>query len=280
MTSQVGGRVHRRRYGRPVTSSTTDGPGGVGTLLRTWRRHRRLTQLELAGRAGVSPRHLSFLETGRARPSREMVRRLAGELGVPARACNELLLAAGFAPVHAQHGLADEPMRAVREAVDLVLRGFEPYPAVVVDRSWTLVAGNAGVGVLTAGADPALLAPPVNVLRLALHPRGMAPRIVNLAQWRAHVLHRLARDADATADPVLHDLHRELAGYPGGESADGPGTLVAVPLRVRHGAGELSFVNTVTVFGTAVDVTAAELSIEAFLPADEATAAVLRAAVG
>ena len=248
----------------------------VGTLLREWRRRRRLSQLDLSNEAGVSTRHLSFVETGRARPSREMVLHLAERLEVPRRERNHLLLAAGFAPAFHQRGLDDPEMAAVREAIELVLAGYEPYPAVAVDRSWCLVAGNRSVGLLTEGVAPELLEPPANVLRLSLHPHGMAPRIANLAEWRGHVLHRLSREADISGAEELHALHEELLGYPGGlEPA--PANAIAVPLRLHHGSGELAFLSTVTTFGTAIDITVAELSIEAFLPADAATAGTMAA---
>jgi transcriptional regulator with XRE-family HTH domain len=247
----------------------------VGDLLRDWRRRRRLSQLDLSNEAGVSARHLSFLETGRSRPSREMVLHLAEQLEVPLRARNELLLAAGYAPVYGRRRLDDPDMAAVRTAVDLVLAAYEPYPAVVVDRGWHLVAGNRSVALLTEGVAPELLEPPANVLRLGLHPEGLAPRILNLPQWRTHLLTRLAREAYLTADPALAALHRELSAMPGGRDRTPPDGI-AVPLRLRSDAGPLSFLSTVTTFGTAVDLTAAELSIEAFLPADAHTADVLR----
>ena len=251
----------------------------MGELLRDWRRRRRLSQLDLASEAGVSSRHLSFVETGRARPSREMLLHLAEQLDVPLRERNELLLAAGFAPAYGRRGLDDPDMSAVLSAMDLVLAAYEPYPAVVVDRSWCLVAGNRSVAVFTEGVTADLLAPPANVLRLSLHPDGLAPRILNLPQWRRHVLHRLAREAHLTGDPQLAALHRELAALPGGTDRTPPNGI-AVPLRVRHESSVLSFLSTVTTFGTAVDLTAAELSIEAFLPADAATAEVLRSRDG
>jgi transcriptional regulator with XRE-family HTH domain len=252
---------------------------GFGSLLRQWRQRRRVSQLDLAIAADVSARHVSFLETGRSRPSREMVLRLAERLEVPLRDRNPLLLAAGFAPSYPQRAFEDPAMAPVRDAVDAILTGYEPYPALAVDRGWNLVAANAGVAALTVPAAPELLAPPVNVLRLSLHPDGMAPRIVNLAQWRQHVLGRLAREATASADDGLAELHRELAGYPGDDgngAAGAPEQAVAVPLRVRVDGRVLSFLSTVTTFGTALDITAAELSIEAFLPADKATADALR----
>lgn len=256
-----------------MTSVRTRPP--VGELLRDWRQRRRLSQLDLAGDAGVSARHLSFVETGRARPSREMVLHLAERLEVPLRQRNDLLLAAGFAPVYGRRGLDDPDMSAVRAALDLVLGAYEPFPALVVDAGWNLVAANRSLAPLLEGVAERLLAPPVNVLRLSLHPDGLAPRIVNLPQWRAHVLHRLGREAHLTADPHLAALHRELVALPGGTDRTPPNGIV-VPLRLRTGDDVLSFLSTVTTFGTAVDLTAAELSIEAFLPADAHTAEVLR----
>jgi transcriptional regulator with XRE-family HTH domain len=249
----------------------------VGHLLRAWRQRRRLSQLDLSAEAGVSARHLSFLETGRSRPSRQMVLQLAESLEVPLRARNELLVAAGFAPLYGRRGLDEPDMSAVRGALDLVLAAHDPFPAVVVDRGWHLVAGNRGVALLTDGVGPGLLEPPVNVLRLSLHPDGMAPRIRNLPQWRAHVLHRLAREARLSGDPGLAALHRELSLLPGGTDPRPPDGIV-VPLRIRAGDDDLSFLGTVTTFGTAVDLTAAEVSIEAFLPADAGTAEAVRAA--
>ena len=258
----------------PVTS-TVAAEAPVGELLRQWRQRRRLSQLDLAGEAGVSARHLSFVETGRARPSREMVLHLAEELEIPLGARNELLAAAGFAPVYRRRDLGDPDMAAVRSALDLVLAAYEPFPALVVDRSWHLVAANRAVSGLLAGAAAHLLEPPVNVLRLSLHPDGLAPRILNLPEWRRHVLHRLGREAHLSGDLGLAALHRELLALPGGMDRTPPNGIV-VPLRLRSGDGVLSFLSTVTTFGTAVDLTAAELSVEAFLPADEATAAALR----
>ena len=278
MTSDVMDGRLRSSYRRPVTTAVTPtSPGAaVGPLLRRWRRHRRLSQMALALAADVSTRHLSYLETGRARPSREMVLRLAAALDVPLRERDHLLLAAGYAPAHPVRTLDDPALAPVRAALDVVLAAFLPYPALVVDRGWRLLAANEAVAVLTVGARADLLAPPVNVLRLSLHPDGLAGRIVNLAEWRGHVLHRLARDVAATGSPELADLHRELAGYPGGCRTRDPGDgAVAVPLRLRAGQDELALISTITTFGTPLDVTAAELSIEAFLPADAATAEAL-----
>jgi transcriptional regulator with XRE-family HTH domain len=254
----------------------------VGELLRGWRRQRRRSQLDLALDAEVSARHISFLETGRALPSRAMLLRLAEQLDVPLRERNRLLTAAGYAPVYSAHTLDEPAMRAARDAIELVLRGHEPYPALAVDRHWTLLNANRALGPLLAGVAPALLAPPVNVLRVSLHPEGLAPRIANLAQWRAHVLTRLQRQREATADPQLAALLDELRGYAAPTTQpqnDGETTPeLFVPLRLQTDAGLLSFVSTTTVFGAPHDITLAELAIEAFFPADDVTAATLRAA--
>ncbi|GAA4600226.1 transcriptional regulator with XRE-family HTH domain [Actinoplanes octamycinicus] len=242
----------------------------VGQLLRTWRDERRLSQLDLSGRAGVSARHLSFVETGRSRPTREMILRLAEELDVPLRRRNELLLAGGFAPAYPESDLDGQPLAVVLAGLRQVLAGHGPFPAVLVDRHWTMVDANEAIGRFTRDCAPELLEPPVNVLRLALHPDGLAPRTENLAEWRTHLLHRLDRQAAATADPVLRELRTELGGYPGGEVA-GPPTGVVVPLRYDG----LNFFSVTSVLGTPRDVTLSELAIEAFLPADAATAAAL-----
>jgi transcriptional regulator with XRE-family HTH domain len=250
--------------------------GAVGSLLRDWRRRRHLSQLDLALEAGVSTRHLSFVETGRSKPSADMVLHLADQLEVPLRERNRLLLAAGYAPVYEQRALDEPEMEPVRGAIDLVLRGHEPYPAVVVDRGWNMVAGNSSVAMLIEGVLPELMEPPVNVLRLSLHPEGMAPRIANLGEWRAHLLERLGRQVATTGDDSLAELYDELTGYPApaGDGPHGWGGLgaIAVPLRIRAGDVELAFISTVATFGTALEITMSELSIESFFPADAATA--------
>jgi transcriptional regulator with XRE-family HTH domain len=257
-------------------------PSRVGALLREWRRRRRLSQLDLALEAGVSARHLSFVETGRSRPSAGMLLHLAEQLDVPLRDRNALLLAGGYAPVFGRRGLEEPEMEGVRATLDLVLRGHEPYPAVVVDRHWGLVAGNRAVALLTDGVAPELMAPPVNVLRVSLHPDGVARRIANLPEWRAHLLDRLGRQVVSTGDPALAALFAELSALPGGaparvgEDAWAAGE-VAVPLRLRAGDTVLSFLSTMTTFATATDITLAELSIESFFPADAATAQAVRA---
>jgi transcriptional regulator with XRE-family HTH domain len=281
MTSEVGAARCGRRYARGMTEVVS--PSRVGSLLRDWRRRRRLSQLDLALEAGVSARHVSFVETGRSRPSAEMVLLLAEQLDVPLRDRNQLLLAAGYAPVYGQRGLEEPEMAAVRDTLELVLRGHEPYPAVVLDRHWGMVAGNRAVGLLTEGVAPELLEPPVNVLRLSLRPDGIAPRIANLAEWRGHLLDRLGRQAVSTGDPALAALYEELSRLPSPPQA---GTLdlaageIAVPLRLRAGDAVLSFISTNTTFGTATDITLAELSIESFFPADAETAAAVGAFAG
>jgi transcriptional regulator with XRE-family HTH domain len=247
----------------------------LGDQLRDWRRRRRMSQLDLALEAGVSARHLSFLETGRSRPSRDMVLRLCEELEVPLRDRNRLLLAAGFAPAYQERPLDAPELEPVRRAVAQVLTGHEPFPAVVVDRWWNLVAANRNVSVFLQGVAPGLLEPPANVLRVSLHPEGMAPRIANLAEWRGHLLDRLRREVAATADARLAELLAELESFPRPDASAPPRPpqgAIAVPLVLRHDGRELTFFSTVATFGTAVDVTVAELSIEAFFPADAATA--------
>jgi transcriptional regulator with XRE-family HTH domain len=265
-------------YRCAMTSAQT-----IGDHLRDWRQRRRLSQLDLALEAEISTKHLSFLETGRSQPSREMVLRLAEHLDVPLRERNVLLVSAGYAPVFPQRPLADPALEAARKAVDLVLKGHEPYPALAVDRHWILLAHNAAVPRLLAGADAALLAPPVNVLRLSLHPNGLAPRIENFGEWRAHILARLHQQIDATADAVLVKLLDELAAYPVPAAARHKGNVnpdyagVVVPLRLRVEAGTLSLFSTTTIFGTPVDITLSELAIESFFPADAASADMVRA---
>jgi transcriptional regulator with XRE-family HTH domain len=251
-------------------------PAPIGEMLRAWRRRRSLSQLELSLNAGVSSRHLSFLETGRAQPSREMVLHLAEELQVPARERNSLLLAAGFAPLHTERSLDEPQMALVRQAIDRFLRAHEPYPALVVDRYHDLLASNDALELLLEDVAPELLAPPANALRMALHPRGLAPRTLNLAEWSAHLMQRLHREMQMTADPRLESLHEELAGYPGVALTSPQSQLqasdIVLPLRLRNGDGELAFFSTISTFGTAIDITLEELSIEAFYPANAHTA--------
>ncbi|WP_063759975.1 helix-turn-helix domain-containing protein [Streptomyces sclerotialus] len=269
---------------RSAASAASGDRPRVGALLRDWRRRRRLSQLELALRAGSSARHLSCVETGRARPSRAMVLRLADHLDVPLRERNGLLLAAGYAPAYRESALDDEVLRSVRDALDMMLTAHLPYPAVVVDRGWNVVAGNPAMGVLLDGTPPELLAPPANVARLALHPEGLAARCTNLPEVRDHFLERLQRQAEATGDPELRALHEEVSAYALPEAAPAPAHGAAeprpmeavVPLRFRSPHGELALFSTMAVIGAPNDVTLSELAIELFFPLDDHTAEVLR----
>jgi transcriptional regulator with XRE-family HTH domain len=250
----------------------------AGLLLRDWRQRRNLSQLDLANRAQVSARHISFIETGRSRPTSDMILRLCDHLAVPLRDQNRVLLASGFAPAHPEHRLADPPMARVNDAIEAILAAHLPFPALVIDRGWDLVAANEAVYGLLDGVAPALLEPPVNVIRLSLHPDGLAPRIVNLDEWREQLVRRLRHELDASADRRLEELLVELAGTtPAGGPPYGRGAApdLVVPMRVRVGAATLSFLSTTTVFGTPREVTLSELAIEAFYPADAATRAAL-----
>jgi transcriptional regulator with XRE-family HTH domain len=249
----------------------------VGQLLREWRERRRISQLDLSIQADISARHLSFVETGRSRPTSGMILRLSEQLDVPLRERNALLLAGGYAPAYPEHSLDEPEMTRLRAALRQILSGHEPYPALVVNRWWEMLDGNAAVAVLTEGCDPELLTPPVNALRVSLHPDGMAPRIANLSEWRAHILERLHRQVQATRDPRLAELLSELSGYPGGDAERPEPTDVAVPLRLRHNGTELAFFSMAAVVGAPLDVTVAEVAIESFYPADADTAAVLHA---
>jgi transcriptional regulator with XRE-family HTH domain len=249
----------------------------VGELLRQWREQRRLSQLDLSIQADISTRHLSFVETGRSAPSREMVLHLAEELDVPLRERNRLLLAAGYAPVYGESAMDSPEMTAVKAAVRKILAGHEPYPAVVVDRRWNMVDSNASAAIFTAGVAAHLLEPPVNVLRLSLHPDGLAPRIVNLGEWRAHLLGRLRREVAVTADEGLRALYDELVDYPCDDPESQLDNDVVVPLRMMHNEAELAFLSVIATFGTPADITVAELAIESFFPADDTTAGFLRA---
>jgi len=262
------------------TSVKAARPSHFGDHLREWRQRRPLSQLDLAGDAEISARHLSFVETGRAAPSRDMVLRLAERLDVPLRERNVLLVAAGFAPAFPNRSLDDPALSAARQAMETVLKAHEPYPALAVDRHWNLVSANAMIAPFLAGVAPSLLTPPINVMRLSFHPQGLAPLTVNLAEWCGHLLERLHRQCEATADPILIALYEELKTYPiparkapqviGAES-------LAVPFRMKMGDNVLSFISTTMVFGTPLDVTLSELALETFFPADEVTTETMRA---
>jgi transcriptional regulator with XRE-family HTH domain len=260
-----------------------------GDYLRTWRQRRHLSQLDLAVDAGISTRHLSFLETGRSRPSREMILHLSEYLNVPLRDRNILLHAAGFAPAFPERSLDQPDLAAARRTIDTLLQAHEPFPALAVDRHWHLVSANRGVAPLLRGAAGWLLQPPVNVIRLSLHPEGIAPYILNYVEWRTHLRDRLTRQLDLTADPVIATLLAEIGSFPiPGDARNQPGTntsldsAIAIPLRLRLPGSEteLRFISTTTVFGTPVDITLSELAIETFFPADDVTTRMLRAETG
>jgi transcriptional regulator with XRE-family HTH domain len=247
-----------------------------GEHLRTWRHRRRLSQEELAIDADISTRHLSYVETGRANPSREMVLRLAARLEVPLRERNAFLLAAGFAPMYRESRLNDPAFAAAKQAVELILKSHEPYPPLAIDRRWNLVAANGMVAHLLTGVHASLLQPPMNVLRLSLDPSGLAPNIINLAQWRAHLFERLSQQIAATADPALTSLLAELRSLPADENeqqehVQGEHLGIAVPFKFRSPYGVLSFISTTTIFGSPVDITLQELALETFYPLDAFT---------
>lgn len=269
-----------RRYRQPMTSEGQS----VGVMLRDWRQRRRLSQLELACEAEISTRHLSFIETGRSLPSRAMVLRLAERLEVPLRERNVLLTAAGYAPSFRERSLEDPELRAAQETIEALLKGHEPYPALVIDRHWTMVAWNRAVAPFLEVARRELVKPPMNAMRITLHPEGLAPRIANYLEWREHAMARLRRQIDLTADPALMALLEELRGYPiPATAAERPRPdsqsarhRVAIPFQLITEAGVLSFISTTTVFGTPVDITLSELALETFFPTDPPTATALR----
>jgi transcriptional regulator with XRE-family HTH domain len=260
--------------------SITMASGQSGVLLRSWRERRRISQLDLAIQAGVSARHVSFIETGRSQPSRAMLHRLGEQLDIPLRDRNQILVSAGYAPAYPQSDIEAAEMRPVRDALDQLLAGHEPFPAVVVDRNWNVLSANTSTGILLDGvAEELLAATPMNALRVTLHPRGIAPRITNLVEYREHLLSRLRRQLLVTGDAETGALYAELAGYPTPDEptpASATGAEVFVPFRLQHGDRELSFFSTITTFGTALDVTLAELSVESFFPANPETAEFLR----
>ncbi len=246
----------------------------VGQVLKEWRARRRLSQLDLAIEADISARHLSFVESGRSSPSREMLAKLAEQLSMPARAANRLMLAAGYAPIHSERPMEAPDMAAARQAVETVVHGHMPFPALAVDRHWNVVLANGAITSLLADVSEELLRPPLNALRLSLHPQGLSSRIVNLAEWRHHLLERLRRQVEETGDEVLSRLHAELAAYPAPKASPHAGAdPLAIPLQLRDPSSGtiLSFISTTTVFGTATDVTLSELVLECFYPADAAT---------
>jgi len=285
ITSEVMEDETVARYGPFMTTASTQSVSNdrhVGDYLREWRQRRRLSQMDLALEAEISTRHLSFLETGRSQPSREMVQLLAEKLDMPLRERNIMLVSAGFAPVYSERSLDDPALASMRKAVDLVLKGHDPYPALAVDRHWSLISANDALVSLIGDVDPALMKPPVNVLRLSIHPAGLARRIVNFTEWRNHLVARLHKQVDATGDARLAALIEELRAYPTPDAAArGPKSShdyagIVVPLQLMTGEGVLTLFSTTTIFGTPVDVTLSELAIEAFFPADQETADALR----
>ncbi|MFD5814339.1 helix-turn-helix domain-containing protein [Streptomyces sp. NPDC127038] len=263
----------------PVPAPSAASGNGVGPLLRAWREQRRMSQLELALRADSSARHISFVETGRSRPSEEMVLRLAEHLDVPVRERNALLLAAGYAPRYAETPLDDPSMDALREGVQRLIQGYEPYPALVVDATYDVLAANRGIAMLLDGVPDRLLVPPLNAMRLTLHPEGLAPRILNLRAWRGHLLAQMDRQIALRRSEPLRALYEEVAAYPfpdrepvpADDEPDAPAPHFALPLRIEHEGRVLSFISSVSTFNTPMDVTVSELAIETFLPADPAT---------
>ncbi|MFF7971465.1 helix-turn-helix domain-containing protein [Streptomyces sp. NPDC007905] len=269
----------------PSASAAAPKDKGVGPLLRSWRERRRISQLELALRADSSARHISFIETGRSRPSEEMVLRLAEHLDVPVRERNALLLAAGYAPHYPETPLDDPALDALRDGMERLIQGYEPYPALVVDAGYTVVAANRGIAMLLEGVPEKLMTPAPNAMRLTLHPEGLAPRIRNLREWRGHLLAQMEREIALHRSDQLRALYEEVAAYPVPEDAPGdepaePVPYFALPLRIEHDDRVLSFVSSISTFNTPMDVTVAELAIETFLPADPATTKYLRTLAG
>ncbi|KUJ70840.1 XRE family transcriptional regulator [Streptomyces albus subsp. albus] len=259
---------------------------GVGTLLREWRDRRRISQLELALRADSSARHISFIETGRSRPSQEMVLRLADHLEVPVRERNALLIAAGYAPYYPETALDSPAMGMLRAGLERLLRGYDPYPAIVVDGQYNIIAANDGITALLDGVAPHLLEPPLNAMRITLHPEGLAPKIRNLREWRGHLLEQMERQLALLRSAPLNALYEEVSAYPLPEdcgeemAAEGEHAPFALPMMVEHDGRVLSFISTIATFNTPMDVTVSELAIETFLPADSETAAYLHRSRG
>jgi transcriptional regulator with XRE-family HTH domain len=258
----------------------------VGEMLCDWRQRRRYSQLALALEVEISQRHLSFLESGRSRPSRQMILRLAEYLQVPLRERNAMLLAAGFAPAYREQSLTSPDMAQVNAAIEQIVHGHGALPALAVDRTWTIRFANRALSALIEGASPKLLEGDVNALRISLHPEGLAPRIVNYREWRSHILSRLAHDIDRSGDPRLIALLDELKSYPvppraasARDTSDTPPTI-AMPLVIDSREGQLSFLSTTTLFGTATDITLADIMIESFFPADPPTSDRMRRILG
>lgn len=265
------------------------GRGRVGELLRDWRTRRRRSQLDLANDVGVSTRHLSFVETGRSRPSPELVLAVADHLDVPLRERNQLLLAAGYAPRFGERSLDDPSLGRVRASLQRMLDAHDPYPGVVVDRQWDVVLANDAALLLTDGVAGHLLEPHLNVFRICLHPEGLASRTTNFGEWAAYLLRQIRRSIQLTGDPRLVAIEEEVLGYPNvaaldavadGHLSGGDDPQLLVPVQLAVDGGELSMFTTLTTFGTPRDITLDELSVELFFPADGATDAALRGGSG
>ncbi|MCQ4211660.1 helix-turn-helix domain-containing protein [Streptomyces longispororuber] len=267
-----------------MTTAARKNTSEVGRLLRGWREQRRVSQLDLALRADSSARHISFVETGRSRPSEELILRLADHLDVPMRERNALLLAAGYAPRYAETPLDDPSLGALREGLERLLRGYEPYPALIVDATYNVIAANRGIAMLMESLPEHLLAPPLNAMRLTLHPEGLAPRIRNLREWRGHLLAQMERQIALARSDALRAVYDEVAAYPvpedSGEEPAEPVPYFALPMVVEHDGHVLSFVSSISTFNTPMDVTVAELAVETLLPADPATVKYLQSAMG
>ncbi|MEV7194722.1 helix-turn-helix transcriptional regulator [Streptomyces sp. NPDC093510] len=282
MTTAAPVKGSTRGKAKGTTDNTGGRASGVGPLLRGWRERRRVSQLELALRADSSARHISFVETGRSRPSEEFLLRIADHLDVPVRDRNSLLLAAGYAPRFRETSLDDPAMGTLREGLEQLLAGYEPYPALVVDARYDVVAANRGITMMLGGIPDHLLAPPLNAMRLTLHPEGLAPRIRNLREWRGHLLHQMERQIALQRSDALRAVYEEVAAYPvadPGVDAFEAGAEVpyfALPLRIEHDGHVLSFISSISTFNTPMDVTVAELAIETLLPADPATSKYLQ----
>ncbi|MEV7611699.1 helix-turn-helix transcriptional regulator [Streptomyces sp. NPDC089799] len=271
--------------GHATAGPVTTGPVTVGALLRTWRERRGISQLELAGRADSSSRHISFIETGRSRPSEEMLLKLADHLDVPMRDRNSLLLAAGYAPRYAHTPLDDPSMGTLREGLERLLSGYEPYPALVVDATYNVIAANRGILMLLDGLPEHLLTAPLNAMRITLHPEGLASRILNIKEWRGHLLAQMERQIALARSEPLRALYDEVAAYPvpdrpGDAEPAEPVPYFALPCVIEHDGQVLSFVSSISTFNTPMDVTVAELAIETMLPADPATVKYLRSLGG
>ncbi|WP_059005905.1 helix-turn-helix domain-containing protein [Streptomyces specialis] len=252
---------------------------GIGPLLREWRQRTGVSQLDLALRADSSARHISFIETGKSRPSREMVLRLAEHLDVPVRERNALLVAAGYAPHYPESPFDSPALDVLRLGLDRLLTGYEPYPALVVDGCYRVWAANRGIETMLRGVPPTLLTQPLNAMRITLHPEGLAPRILNFREWRGHLLDQMRRQLALLRSAPLRELYEEVSAYPlppGGEERAGESSRLALPMIIEQEGHRLSFLSTIATFNTPADVTVSELALEAFLPADPETADLLR----